>query len=376
MKKNLMLLAAFALSSATVMTSCKSSDDNVDPNGSVDELAVLAGTISENVTLESGKSYELDGAYTVPAGKTLTIEEGVTITALDGGEVDFILVQQGGKIMAQGTADAPIVMTSELKEHGAWGGVHICGYAETNIGEGTSEVGSSPYGGDDNSDNSGVLSYIRVEYAGYLYSEDKECNGFTFYGVGNGTTVDHLEAYKGSDDGYEWFGGCVNASYLVSIDNQDDAFDWTYGYTGTINNAYAKHLSDKCDHLVEGDSNKTNPGTTLPISHPTIKNAVLVGVDRGSDNRGLRIRRGSKVTLENVEVSGKTNSFDFQSEETKAYFTENAATALVNVKATGAIIDADANEPLSASIFAGLTIDADLESAIPDWASGSWVVVK
>ncbi len=371
MKKNLMILAAFALSAAT-MTSCDATGENGN-GGSTPSGSELSGVISEDVTLASGGEYTLNGSYIVPEGVTLTIEEGVKITALDGGDVDFILVQQGGKINAVGSESSPIVMTAELKEHGAWGGIHICGRAKTNIGEGTSEVGDSTYGGDNDADNSGRLSYVRVEYAGYLYSEEKECNGFTFYGVGNGTTLDHLVAYKGSDDGYEWFGGSVNASYLASIDNQDDSFDWTYGFTGTIDNAYAKHLSDKCDHLLEGDSNKTNPSTTLPISHPTIKNAVLIGVDRDGGDRGLRIRRGSEITLENVVVAGKTKSFDFQSAETKAYFTENAAKALVNVTATGALIDALEKEPLEASIFAGLTIDANAEATTPDWYTGAWV---
>ncbi len=375
MKKNFMFVAAaFTISAAMLTVSCTEPEDNNGTNGNYPVVAgdQLSGAISEDTLLEAGKTYTLEGAYVVPEGLTLTIEEGVTIIAQDGDEVDFIIVQQGGKILAEGSASEPIVMTSNLKEHGAWGGVHICGYAETNIGEGVSEVGDSSYGGDNNYDNSGVLSYVRVEYAGYLYSEDKECNGFTFYGVGNGTTLNNLMAYKGSDDGYEWFGGSVNATNLISIDNQDDSFDWTYGFTGTINGAYAKHLSDKCDHLVEGDSNKTDPSTTLPISHPTIKNAVLIGVDAGSNNRGLRIRRGSELSLENVTVLGKTNSFDFQSAETKAYFTANAAEALVDVVASGAIVDAQDNDPLAASIFAGLTIDAEATAPALDWMSGTW----
>ena len=103
-------------------------------------------------------------------------------------------------------------MTSEKKEAGAWGGLHICGKAPINVegGKGTSEIGDAPYGGDDAADNSGVLKYIRLEYTGYAFSEESESNGVSFYGVGNGTTVEHLQAYKGSDDGFEWFGGTVN----------------------------------------------------------------------------------------------------------------------------------------------------------------------
>lgn len=116
-------------------------------------------------------------------------------------------------------------MTAELKQAGAWGGIHICGNAPTNAegGVGSSEIGGATYGGNITDDNSGILQYVRVEYGGYTITEDTEANGFTFYGVGSGTTVDHCVAYKGSDDGFEWFGGTVNASNLVSINNSDDS---------------------------------------------------------------------------------------------------------------------------------------------------------
>lgn len=118
------------------------------------------------------------------------------------------------------------------KGPGAWGGIHICGRAPINVtgAQSKSEIGDALYGGNDPADNSGVLSYIRLEYTGYAFSEEKEANGFTFYGVGNGTVVDHLQSYKGSDDGLEWFGGTVNVKYLVATDNSDDSFDWTAGW--------------------------------------------------------------------------------------------------------------------------------------------------
>ncbi|HBG53269.1 MAG TPA: hypothetical protein DDW70_03525, partial [Rikenellaceae bacterium] len=168
----------------------------------------------------------------VKPGVTFTIEPGVIIVAKDDDVVDYILVEQGGKIDARGTAANPVVMTSERKEAGAWGGVHICGLAPINVTGTTSksEIGDALYGGSNVADNSGTLSYIRVEYTGYAFSEEKEANGFTFYGVGNGTVVDHLQSYKGSDDGFEWFGGTVNVKYLVATDNGDDSFDWTEGW--------------------------------------------------------------------------------------------------------------------------------------------------
>ena len=142
--------------------------------------------------------------------------------------MDYILIEQGAKINAVGTAEAPIVMTSEREEAGAWGGIHICGRAHTNaMGGGYSEIGNSPYGGDVEDDNSGVLQYVRVEYTGYAFDEEHEANGISFYGVGNGTTVDHCQAYKGSDDGFEFFGGSVNVSDMVVVSCSDDSFDWT-----------------------------------------------------------------------------------------------------------------------------------------------------
>ena len=218
-------LVAFACAAMTTFAACDKDDEKKDDP----EDYNLIGELTENRTLNAGETYTLSGGFHVKSGATLTIEEGVTIEAVDDNIVDYILIEQGAKIDAQGTPESPIVMTSQRKEAGAWGGLHICGKAPINVQGATSvsEVGDAAYGGSDAADNSGILRYIRIEYAGYTFSEEKEANGFTFYGVGNGTTVDHLQAYMGSDDGFEWFGGTVNVKYLVSTNNTDDSFDWT-----------------------------------------------------------------------------------------------------------------------------------------------------
>ena len=192
MNKKLIFLA---LSAAAVAVSCeKKGNENV-----IDPEVDLIGDITEDRTLESGNTYTLTGGLHVKAGATLTIEPGVTIEAKDDDQVDYILIEQGAKIDARGTATDPIVMTSERKEAGAWGGLHICGKAPINAGTGAvSEIGDASYGGNDPEDNSGTLQYIRVEYGGYAFSEEKEANGFTFYGVGNGTTVDPMTVSSGS----------------------------------------------------------------------------------------------------------------------------------------------------------------------------------
>ena len=197
----------------SILTACSSDDNNDnDGNGNGNEIengTILKGTITSDVTLAAGNTYKLSGEYIVEEGATLHIEEGVKIIAVYDDIADYILVKQGGKINAVGTPDKPIVMTSEKEEPGAWGGIHICGRAHTNAegGKGSSEIGGAVYGGNDDADNSGTLQYIRLEYTGFAFDEEHEANGISFYGVGNGTIVDHCQAYKGSDDGFEFFGG-------------------------------------------------------------------------------------------------------------------------------------------------------------------------
>lgn len=292
-----------ALSAAVLAVSC-----NNDENGNVIDPDVdLIGDITEDRTLTSG-TYLLTGGLHVKEGATLTIEPGVTIVAKDDNQVDYILIEQGAKIDAQGTAENPIVMTAERKEPGSWGGLHICGKAPINAGtDAKSEIGDASYGGQDAGDNSGILRYIRVEYGGYAFSEEKEANGFTFYGVGNGTTVDHLQAINGSDDGFEWFGGTVNVKYLVSTNNTDDSFDWTEGWCGKgqFMVAYQENeetLGYDCDCLMECDSNDKDNSLT-PVSHPKLSNLTLVG--NGNDGRGVRLRAGTEVELYNAIITGK-----------------------------------------------------------------------
>ena len=192
---------------------------------------------------------------------------------------------------------------------GAWGGIHICGYAHTNAegGTGSSEIGNATYGGNDDADNSGTLRYIRLEYTGFAFDEEHEANGISFYGVGNGTTVDHCQAYKGSDDGFEFFGGSVNVSNMVVTDCSDDSFDWTEGWNGRGTNLVAVQESEDvlgyaCDCLIEADNNENNNQAT-PIANPELSNLILVG--SGSDTEGVRLRRGTYVRMDNAKICGK-----------------------------------------------------------------------
>ena len=302
-----------------VFTSCSNNDD--DPVIEEPDNSVLQGSIVSDLTLKSGNTYTLNGEFLVKEGATLNIEPGVKIIAQYDDRVDYILVEQGAKINAAGTASAPIIMTSSKEEPGAWGGIHICGRAHTNAegGKGSSEIGGATYGGSNDADNSGVLKYVRVEYTGYAFDEEHEANGMTFYGVGNGTTIENCEAYHGSDDGFEFFGGSVNVKNMVVVNCSDDSFDWTEGWNGKGENlvAYqesASTLGYDCDCLIEADNNENNYSAT-PVSHPVLKNLILVG--NGGSKQGIRLRRGTEVEITSAKVCGKGKAVAVESAETE-----------------------------------------------------------
>lgn len=154
---------AMMVGMSTLFTACSDDDDNNTPTPDGNNYE-LKGDITSDMTLEAGKEYTLSGGVHVKKGATLNIPEGVTIIAKYDDIVDYLLIEQGAKFNAQGTKENPIVMTSDHKEPGAWGGIHICGYAHTNAegGTGSSEIGAAPYGGDNDNDNSGTLKYIRL----------------------------------------------------------------------------------------------------------------------------------------------------------------------------------------------------------------------
>lgn len=303
---------------AITLASCSTDDDPVIPEP---EPSVLQGSITSDLTLKSGNSYTLNGELLVKEGATLNIEPGVKIVAQYDDRVDYILIEQGAKINAEGTASAPIVMTSSKEEPGAWGGIHICGRAHTNAegGKGSSEIGGAVYGGDNDADNSGVLKYVRVEYTGYAFDEEHEANGMTFYGVGNGTVVENCEAYHGSDDGFEFFGGSVNVKNMVVVNCSDDSFDWTEGWNGKGENLVAFQESEgtlgyDCDCLIEADNNENNYAAT-PVSHPVLRNLILVG--NGGSKQGIRLRRGTEVEITSAKVCGKAKALAVESAETE-----------------------------------------------------------
>ena len=321
MKSQIKFLTAAVIASMAFATACNNTDNKPDDTtlkGEIPTGTTLTGNITANATLTSGSSYKLSGGLHVKAGNTLTIEPGVTVVAVDDDAPDYILIEQGAKIDAQGTASNPIVMTSELKKSGAWGGIHICGRAHTNAGEGVlSEIGNAPYGGSDDSDNSGTLRYIRLEYTGFALDEEHEANGISFYGVGNGTTVEYVQAYKGSDDGFEFFGGSVNVKHMVVTDCTDDSFDWTEGWNGRGQFLVAYQSGEEeCDCLMECDNNGNNFDAT-PVAHPILSNLTLVGDNSVNNTRGIRLRAGTQAEIYNSIITGKAKCITLETEQTE-----------------------------------------------------------
>jgi len=266
----------------------------------------VAGEINDKLVMTSDRNWLLSGGVFVGQGAILEIPEGQTIYA-DAEITTFLSVKQGGKIKAEGSSNNPIVFTP-LKNnptYGDWGGIIVNGYATINTGlTAEGEGGTGIYGGTDDNDNSGILKYIRVEYAGKILGTDNELNGFSFNGVGDGTTVEYIQAYKGSDDGIEFFGGTVNVRYAVSTHNQDDAFDWTHGWRGKGQYWLVQQGPDGGDRGIEADNNGDD-NTLEPYSNPTLANITLLGTDDGDgSNTGMRLREGTKGKIYNAFVTG------------------------------------------------------------------------
>ena len=297
---------------------------------------VLQGSISADRTLGADTEWELSGLVFVEPGVTLTIEPGTVIKG-DKATTGTLVVKPGGKLMAQGTADAPIVFTS-LAEPGSrragdWGGVVVLGKAPINVPGGVAEVegiavadGSTRYGGTVADDDSGVLEYVRIEYSGVQISPDNEINGLTFGGVGSGTRVDHVMVHHTTDDCFEFFGGTVDAQHLICAYNGDDGIDWDFGYTGRL-----QFVAIVQDPTIADDANgfeADNDGDgslNAPRSNPTIYNVSMCG--QGSDNDkqqyGMLPRRSTRGTFANMLITGFEACVDIRDATTEVSMTNS-----------------------------------------------------
>ena len=307
------------------LTACNNEDGGIGPVPQGD--AVIDDDITADRTFHAETTYTISGFIKVMNGATLTIEAGTRIV----GDFDVVgsslFITRGSRINANGSAAEPIVFTSERpvgqRQAGDWGGLIIIGNGIINRAapvtlEGTGTGDDNPLqeysGGNNNADNSGTLRYVRVEFAGYATAPDAELNTFTFAAVGSGTTLEYLQALYGLDDSFEFFGGAVDAKYLVSYESGDDHFDMSEGYVGRLQHliAYQSDLvvprpgsgnassdpqgieNDGCNGAGCADGHNSTPFTT-----PVVANFTLVGTGAGTDvdptsgGHGAVLRRGT-----------------------------------------------------------------------------------
>lgn len=327
-------LLVFAVIVSLFSTACrKIEEDNIIIGGggtdSTAENTVLEGKISTDRTLKANYTYKIRGFVYVVNGAKLTIEPGTTIQGEKGTNTrGTLVITRGCQLIADGTKDKPITFTSDqaTPTRGDWGGVVILGNAKTNssfnnvAGVGSVEGGVNNaeglglYGGTNDNDNSGILRYVRIEYAGYAYLPDNELNGLTLAGVGAATTVDYVEIFKANDDAIECFGGNVNLFHTIFISTLDDDFDTDNGWSGKVQFGIVMRDSSVADisksESFESD-NDANGSTLLPQTSGIYSNITIIGPRATTSNignslylAGAQIRRNSTISIFNSIILG------------------------------------------------------------------------
>ncbi len=315
MKKLVFSLALLSL----VFTSCTSSDDPIvtPPTTATGEIT---GDITASKTYTKGV-YTIKGTVRVKSDATLTFEAGSLITADAADGTDALLVEKGGKLNISGTAAEPVVFTEKSKTAGSWGGIIMFGDAPivsgktadgTPITTATSEDGTNiVYGGTNTAHNGGSLKYVRVEYAGKkILDGNSEMNGFSFYSVGSGTVLENLVAYKGADDGFEFYGGTVSAKNLISYGNTDDSFDWQDGWQGQANTNWYAYQTGAGNFGMEIEAKSVNNAFFPKVSNITLRRAAGTATEAGNplEIDAIQFKKEGNGEYSNVVISGYTNT--------------------------------------------------------------------
>lgn len=384
MKRNHLKLIAAALFISTTLTiySCSKDDDEtptITPVGIAVDTDNFKGEVpsGQTVTLDPTKVYKLTGSVIIKDGGKLVIPAGTRIVAISGASC-YVTVEQGGQLFANGTAGSPVLFTSSAATPGSWGGILICGKAPINTGTtATSELGNATYGGTLATDNSGSLSFVRIEYAGAVFTGTTEFNGLSLFGVGNATVVNNIALLNGSDDGIQIYGGTVSLSNIVSLGNEDDAFEWTDGWNGTATGIYTKRRANGTGNTgIKGSNNATNPDAT-PRSNPTIKNVTFIGGTTGEAD-AVKLKLGTYAVLDNLVVSNWTTGVNIESDASVANFNGHkkitgalfsTTTTKVSLKST-----AGATVPIVDTTFVEKSNATGAGNGIltPTWATGGW----
>jgi hypothetical protein len=261
----------------------------------------LQGTIASKVTLDASIKYILNSSYIVKAGGELIIPAGTKIEAKSDGTAVYIAILKGGKIDVQGTESNPVVMSSVGSSPGDWGGLTICGDATTTAGvDAEAEVGGFIYGGTNDADNSGSITFLVIKGTGAQINADSQYNGISLYGVGSGTTIENVAVINGADDGLEFFGGTVSATNVYLENNEDDSVDWTEGWNGTVTNTYISNTVSGFSTAFEGDKDNKNP---------KFVNLTAISTVGGT---GLQFKKTSGATITNIWLEGYEKNIDMK----------------------------------------------------------------
>lgn len=304
--------------------------------GTTGQTITVSGRINADTTFRKANTYILKGLVYIVGNHTLNIEAGTIIKgSYSGSDVAALIITRGSKINAVGTPTEPIVFTSAAPSpsSGDWGGIVICGKAAVNTsfngtaglfqveggvdnanGDGLAGSGDAVVPSPVENDNSGILSYVRIEYAGYAFQPDKEINSLTMAAVGSGTTIDHIQVIYAKDDAFEWFGGSVNCKYLVAYKTQDDDFDTDNGYSGKVQFGLVIRDSLIADistsEAFESDNNASGTVVT-PKTSAVFSNITAIGPRATLGNSGntlfragAQIRRNSSISIYNSIIMG------------------------------------------------------------------------
>lgn len=362
------------------------------------QTITLQGRINADTVLRKVNTYILKGIVYIVGNHTMTIEPGTTIKgSFSGTDVAALVITRGSKIMAQGTATEPIVFTSlsPNPQSGDWGGIVICGKAGYNLsyngtaglfqveggidnasGDGLAGSGDAIAPTPVDNDNSGILQYVRIEYAGYAFQPDKEINSLTMACVGSGTTIDHIQVTYAKDDAYEWFGGSVNCKYLIAWKTQDDDFDTDNGYSGKVQFGLVIRDSLIADistsEAFESDNNATGT-TAAPKTRAIFSNITAIGPRATLNNvgnslfrAGAQIRRNSAISIFNSIIMGWPQGIliDATTGTSTALNIEDSSLRLRNVTLAGNTVN------VKFSGTAGTTINSD--ATLTSWFTGAF----
>ena len=335
----------------------------IAPVGVVRNTIILSGRITKDTTLYAKDFNYLSGVVYITNGATLTIEAGAKIESkLKPLEVTSLTITRGAKIIAQGTAEKPIIFTSgnAIPSSGNWGGIVLCGKAPINTtfnsikglyevegginnanGDGLAGSGDAAVPTAISTDNSGILSYVRIEYAGYGLQPDKEINSLTMAAVGSGTQIDHIQVTYARDDAFEWFGGTVNCKYLIAYKTQDDDFDTDNGFVGKVQFGIAMRdpiIADVSTSEAFESDNDASGSAATPITAPVFSNFTVIGpkptaTSPFSDRfrAGAHIRRNSKISIFNTLFIGWPQGIFFDNNGTVPV-TNNLADTSINIR--------------------------------------------